>query len=90
MNTHAKINPGAAPQSVTTGAIEGSHKVYASPQGYPELRVPLREITLSDPLEPPVRVYDASGPYTDAHPQVQLAEGLPPVRESWIAKRGYA
>jgi phosphomethylpyrimidine synthase len=89
MNTHAKIDPGAAPRNVTTGAIEGSHKVYASPKGYPGLRVPFREITLSDPLEPPVRVYDASGPYTDAHPHVSLADGLPPVRESWIAKRGH-
>jgi phosphomethylpyrimidine synthase len=90
MNTHAKINPGAAPQSVTTGAIEGSHKVYASPNGYPDLLVPFREITLSDPLEPPVRVYDASGPYTDPHPHVSLSEGLPPVRDRWISKRGYA
>ena len=90
MNTHAKINPGAAPQTVTTGPIEGSHKVYAAPNGHPELHVPFREIVLSDPLEPPVRVYDASGPYTDAKTQVDLAGGLAPVRESWIAKRGYA
>jgi len=90
MNTHAKINPGAAPQTVTTGPMEGSHKVYAAPNGHPELHVPFREIVLSDPLEPPVRVYDASGPYTDAKTQVDLAGGLAPVRESWIAKRGYA
>ena len=44
--------------------------------------MPFREIELSDPLEPPVRVYDASGPYTDTDPRIDLAAGLPPVRES--------
>ena len=90
MNEHAKIKTPVAPESVTTGAIGGSHKVYASPKGRPELRVPFRQIDLSDPLEPPVRVYDASGPYTDAAVRVDLAAGLPPVREGWVAKRGYA
>jgi phosphomethylpyrimidine synthase len=90
MNEHAKIKTPVAPTSVTTGAIGGSHKVYASPKGHPGLRAPFRQIDLSDPLEPPVRVYDASGPYTDPDVQVDLAVGLPPVRESWVAKRGYA
>ena len=90
MNEHAKIKTPAAPTSVTTGPIAGSHKVYASPQGHPEVRVPFREITLSDPLEPPVRVYDASGPYTENDVRVDLAAGLSPTREAWIAKRGYA
>src|SRR5271155_4911035 len=90
MNEHAKIKIPSAPTSVTTGAIGGSHKVYAAPKGHSDVRVPFRQIDLSDPLEPPVRVYDASGPYTDADPQVDLAAGLAPVRESWIAKRGYS
>ncbi len=80
----------AAPQSVTTGPVAGSHKVYASPEGRPDIRVPFREIKLSDPNEPPVRVYDPSGPYTEDAPHVDLANGLPPVREAWIAARGYA
>ena len=42
------------------------------------------------PNEPPVRVYDASGPYTEADVRIDLAAGLPPVREAWIAARGYA
>ena len=41
----------AAPQSVTTGPIAGSRKVYASPKGRPDIRVPFREIALSDPNE---------------------------------------
>src|SRR5215218_5962489 len=78
------------PQSVTTGPIQGSRKVYASPGGRPDIRVPLREIALSDPLEPPVRVYDPSGPYTEADAVIDLAAGAPLVREAWISSRGYA
>ncbi len=78
-----------APESVTTGPIAGSHKVYAEVKTRPDIRVPLREITLSDPLEPPVRVYDPSGPYTEADARIDLARGLNPVREDWIAARGF-
>ena len=48
---------------VTTGPLSGSRKVYSSPEGHGDLRVPLREIALSG--EPPFHVYDTSGPYTD-------------------------
>jgi len=91
VNEHAKASKfQAAPQSVTTGPIAGSRKIYASPKGHPEMRVPLREIALSDPLEPPVRVYDPSGPYTEDNVRIDLAAGLAPVREAWVAARGYA
>jgi phosphomethylpyrimidine synthase len=80
----------AAPQSVTTGPIVGSRKVYAAPKGRPDIRVPFREIELSDPTQPPVRVYDSSGPYTENAATIDLAEGLAPVREAWIAVRGLA
>jgi phosphomethylpyrimidine synthase len=90
MNEHAKSKKfEPVPQSVTTGPIAGSHKVYAAPKSHPDMRVPLREITLSDPLEPPVRVYDPSGPYTETDARVDLAAGLPAVREAWIAARGF-
>ena len=85
MNERAKIKAPAAPESVTTGPIVGSRKVYASPKGHADIRVPFREIALSDPNEPPVRVYDASGPYTEADARVDLAAGLAPVREAWIS-----
>ena len=39
----------AAPETVTTGPIAGSRKVYAAPKGRPDIRVPFREIALSDP-----------------------------------------
>src|SRR4051794_28157942 len=78
------------PAAVTTGPIQGSRKVYASPKGRPDIRVPLREIALSDPLEPPVRLYDPSGPYTEAEAVIDLQSGAPLTREAWIAARGYA
>src|SRR5208337_1489111 len=79
----------AAPHDVTSGPIAGSRKVYASPNGRPDIRVPFREIALSDPTEPPVRVYDPSGPYTESAAKIDLAEGLPAARDAWIARRGY-
>ncbi|MGD1039115.1 MAG: phosphomethylpyrimidine synthase ThiC [Roseiarcus sp.] len=90
MNERAKIATPAAPQNVTTGPIAGSRKVYASPKGHADVAVPFREIVLSDANEPPVRVYDASGPYTEADVRIDLNAGLPPVRQAWIEKRGYA
>ena len=80
---------GIAPDTVTTGPITGSRKVYAAPASHPGLRVPFREVTVSDPLEPLIRVYDPSGPYTETDAQIDLAAGLPPVRESWIAARSF-
>ncbi|WP_445504673.1 phosphomethylpyrimidine synthase ThiC [Microvirga sp. G4-2] len=81
--------PKGAPQSVTTGPIQGSRKVYAAPEGYPGIRVPFREIRLTEPNEAPVRVYDPSGPYTQDDASIDLDKGLPLVREPWIAARNY-
>ena len=60
----------------------------------PDIRVPMREITLSptqtsDGFEenPPILVYDTSGPYTDPTVEIDLEKGLQPVRENWIAER---
>jgi phosphomethylpyrimidine synthase len=77
------------PVTVTTGPITGSRKCYSTPDGFPDLRVPFREIAL-DPSarEEPVRVYDTSGPFTDPEVTIDLAAGLPSVRETWIAARG--
>src|SRR5919197_5778663 len=63
-----------------------SRKVYQS-GSRPDLRVPQREITLSGE-NPPVRLYDTSGPYTDPDVQVDLKRGLPPLRLPWILGRG--
>ncbi|MGZ8397186.1 MAG: phosphomethylpyrimidine synthase ThiC, partial [Rhodoplanes sp.] len=73
---------------VTTGPIAGSRKVYSSPETAPDLRVPLREIALSDPAEAPVRVYDPSGPYTDLDAAIDVEAGLPRLRTAWVRERG--
>jgi phosphomethylpyrimidine synthase len=81
----------ARPSTVTTGPIQGSRKIYTSPDSRPDIRVPFREIAL-DPSarEEPYRAYDTSGPYTDPAAPIDLSAGLPPVRREWIERRGFA
>src|SRR3990167_2889016 len=73
---------------VTTGPLPSSQKIYVSPEASPDLRVPLREITLSSPLEPPVRVYDTTGPYSDAAVTIDVRKGLARQRRAWVLERG--
>ena len=69
---------------VTTGAIRGSRKIHVGPLG-----VAMREIQLEPSSgELPVRVYDTSGPYTDANLQIDIAQGLAELRSEWIRGRG--
>ena len=66
------------PSAVTTGAIAGSHKIYSTAPGRDDLPVPFREVPLDrTAVEPPVRLYDTSGPYTDDAASIDLAAGLP-------------
>src|SRR3989441_979837 len=63
-----------------------SQKVYL--QGSrPDIRVPMREIALSG-VNPSLRLYDTSGPYTDPNADLDLKRGLPPLRLAWILGRG--
>ena len=74
---------------VTTGPIAGSAKVWDAPAGFPDVRVPFREIALSkESGEPPFRVYDPSGPYTDHAAKIDVEKGLPRIREAWVLERG--
>lgn len=74
-------------------AFPGSRKVYVS-GSRPDIRVPMREISLS-PSEgingpvpnPPLRVYDTSGDYTADDYIADIRKGLPPLRQNWIAER---
>ncbi|WP_188237935.1 phosphomethylpyrimidine synthase ThiC [Sphingopyxis sp. LK2115] len=79
----------AEPIGVTTGPIRGSRKIHvASPTGS-GIRVAMREILLEPSSgEPPVRVYDTSGPYTDPDAVIDIAKGLPELRRDWIRARG--
>ena len=61
---------------VTTGPISASSKVYDSPADHPDLRVPFREIALTDPEQPSFRVYDSSGPYTDADATIERVDSV--------------
>ena len=77
-----------------TRPIPGSHKVHVE-GSRPDIRVPMREIVLTrTPTifggedNPPVTVYDTSGPYTDPQARIDLAAGLPALRAQWIAERG--
>ena len=79
-----------APETVTTGPITGSRKVYAAVSSHPDIKVPFREVTLTDANEAPVRIYDPSGPYTETDAKIDLKAGLPTVRGPWLAKRGFA
>ncbi|MBQ1497950.1 MAG: phosphomethylpyrimidine synthase ThiC [Sphingomonas sp.] len=70
--------------AVTTGAIRGSKKIHVGP-----LKVAMREIHLEPGSgEPPVRVYDTSGPYTDPDARIDIMAGLPELRRDWIRGRG--
>ncbi|WP_176599310.1 phosphomethylpyrimidine synthase ThiC [Sphingobium sp. 15-1] len=69
---------------VTTGPILGSRKIHVGP-----LKVAMREIDLEPGSgEPPVRVYDTSGPYTDPNARIDIMAGLPQLRRDWIIGRG--
>ena len=75
--------------TVTTGPLAGSRRVYTAPAAAPHLRVPHREIDLHPTaMEPPVRVYDCSGPYTDTAQSIDVEAGLPRPRDAWVLGRG--
>ena len=76
-----------AQHRITTGPLPASRKVHLPGALHPGLRVAMREIAVSGG-EPPLRVYDTSGPYTDPAHAADIAAGLPPLRAGWIAARG--
>jgi phosphomethylpyrimidine synthase len=77
-----------------TRPIPGSRKVFVE-GSRPDLRVAMREIVQSQTPtlfggedNPPITVYDASGPYTDPDARIDLSAGLPALRARWIEERG--
>src|SRR3954468_9468978 len=90
MNANPKFL--AATAHVDDAAIKplpNSRKVYIGP-----LRVPMREVSQADTpsmfggeKNPPIFVYDCSGPYTDPAARIDIRSGLPALREKWILER---
>ncbi|MBU3029219.1 phosphomethylpyrimidine synthase ThiC [Paracoccus marinaquae] len=73
---------------ITTGPLPASRKVWHPGEQHPDIRVPMREIDLHpSAMEPPVTVYDSSGPYSDPEVQIDIAAGLSRLREGWITAR---
>ena len=86
MNIH---DPNVTLPKVTTGSLPASRKVYSKPDTAPDLRVPIREISLdASSGEPPLPVYDTTGPYTDPAVAIDVEKGLPRTRIEWVKERG--
>ena len=74
----------------------GSRRVYVPGSLFPDIKVSMREVTLSDSVFPdgstepnePVRIYDCSGAWGDDSFHGKAEQGLPRLRESWIEARG--
>ncbi len=87
----------AAHAHVDEAAIQplpNSQKIYVA-GSRPDLRVPMREIAQDDTptnfggeKNPPIFVYDCSGPYSDPATKIDIRSGLPALRAQWIAERG--
>jgi phosphomethylpyrimidine synthase len=74
--------------------LPNSRKVYIE-GSRPDIQVPMREISQADTdtafggeKNPPVYVYDCSGPYSDPAAKIDIRNGLPALRAKWIAERG--
>jgi phosphomethylpyrimidine synthase len=82
--------------AAAVGPLPASQKIYVE-GSRADIRVPMREITQSETpssfstggaeKNPPLAVYDTSGPYTDPLAAIDIRRGLPPLRAAWIAER---
>jgi phosphomethylpyrimidine synthase len=85
---------------ITRDAFPASKKIYVNGSIHNNIKVAMREISLSDSkpmfsngeftkeINHPLPVYDTSGPYTDAEIDLDVKEGVPRIREQWIFDRG--
>ena len=84
-----RSNPDTTLPAVTTGPLPSSRKIFVTPNEAVDVRVPLREIMLSEGAgEPNLPVYDTSGPYTDPDVVIDVNAGLPRNRTAWVKERG--
>ncbi|SAK42430.1 thiamine biosynthesis protein ThiC [Caballeronia temeraria] len=95
MNANPKfLSENAVVDAAAIAPLPNSRKVYIE-GSTPDIRVPMREISQSDTPDgfggeknPPVYVYDTSGPYSDPDATIDIRSGLPALRGAWIEKRG--
>ncbi len=74
---------------VTTGPLSASRKLHMAPEAAPDIRVAMREIVLTEAAgEPPLPIYDTSGPYTDPDVVIDVAKGIARTRQDWVRERG--
>src|SRR4051794_15988332 len=79
--------PARTELKVTTGPIRGSRKIHV--EGREGVRVAMRAVDLEPSSgEPPVTLYDTSGPYTDPAQRIDIMGGLPELRAAWVRARG--
>ena len=88
------VNKTARVSEAVTRPFPNSRKIYVR-GSRPDILVPMREIGQSETpssfgaeVNPPIPVYDTSGPYTDPEVTIDLLKGLPDVRSEWIRERG--
>jgi len=94
MNANPKfLSATAHVDEAAVKSLPNSRKVYVE-GSRPDIRVPMREISQSDTpagmgaeKNPPIYVYDTSGPYTDPAVKIDIRSGLAPLREKWIVER---
>ena len=92
--TKAEILP--TREIISRKPFPGSKKVYIQGELYSDVKVAMREIRLDPTMvddkiveeNPPVTVYDTSGPYTDPDHVIDIYKGLEPIRQKWILQRG--
>src|SRR5215203_5897055 len=80
---------------ITTEPFPNSTKIHVE-GSRPDVRVPMREVRVAATRthsglsveNPPVTVYDTSGPYTDPSARIDVYQGLEPLRRAWIEERG--
>jgi phosphomethylpyrimidine synthase len=90
---------GSNQNGITTQPLPASHKLYVQSPRFSDVRVAMRAVHLSssdnghlsngngDHENPPVIIYDTSGPYTDVNGNTQIRKGLHPLRLDWIRSR---
>jgi phosphomethylpyrimidine synthase len=84
-----KVDPIADPNFlISQQPFPASKKIYVPGEIYKDIKVPFREVTTSEKMGVPVRIYDTSGIYTDPSQKFDIRAGLPKIRDSWIRARG--